>query len=405
MNRLALIVSCAFFLALVARVSAQTSTTAAATSTAAKPVAKPMTDAQKKKVEEAQQAYDAIQDAYLGGKWEDLKKALAGYGKYDAGFTPQQRHDITYIQRAAAGHCPPWWQNCRSSKSVSFTAQIWGRDFSANYEPSEELGMQAPVGLKNGKLVVIVTWRPEYVDSTKPLQGDLAVRLGLTQGDLGETIVWHELGHNYITNFLPIKDVIALYNDYSALYAAAQEFYADLTALYHESPRGRLACMALRLEDLETARSQEPHFRAAYAIGAMLLSNFLSEPQKWPSIHFPPKVPEKDVERNTIIYVYENLDAKWTLTEDRALRDLVWKFITTSGQGVLQSKGKVPLAGKLAYELMATDDRDSESKRNAWVEERLKKMISSGRADTQPATQPSGKPVDKFHRHGIVIPL
>jgi len=226
-------------------------------------------------------------------------------------------------------------------------------------------------------------------------------------------VVWHELGHNYVTNFLPLDQVMQLYMNYMPLFTNLQEFYADMTSLHHCSPKGRLACLMLRLEAIDpspptssprgpgmpsiapaaTQRRMEadPHSRATQAIGSFLLNHFLAEPQKWPSIHFPPKVPQSDVERRTILYVYENIDTGWTIAEDRNLRELIRRFMTQSGESVLRKKGLLilprplgPLSGGQSFQLMSSEDQEFRQKRDAWTAEQLEKLIAAGRADKHP---------------------
>ena len=143
--------------------------------------------------------------------------------------------------------------------------------------------------------------------------------------------------------------------------------------------------LLMRLWDLEMYNRREGHTRMAHGIGALLLSHFLAEPEKWPSIHFPPTVPKEKIELNTIMYVYEHIDANWTLAEDRALRELVRQYVRRHGESVLRRKGEVPLANKLTYRLMFVDDRPHQAKRDQWVKEELAKLIKSGDFDTAQA--------------------
>jgi len=330
---------------------------------------------------EAQEYYEKVERAYMQGRWTELTAALKISGRYNARLTRQQRMNLVYMRRSAREFRPSWWEATKSSSNRSFRAQIWNRWFIANYMPSELLGLQAPVGARDGRLVVIVSWRPSMVDNPRPLSGALAERLGLRKGDLGEVVVWHELGHNYISSFLPIRHVMELYTNHGLLYRTLQEFYADLTAVYHASPHARRAALLIRLDEIEANRESEPHTRAALGVGSLLLSEFLSAPQKWPSLHFPPKVPPSEPERNTILYVYRTMDKSWTLAEDRALRELVRKFTAAQGTLVLRKRGQVVLPNRLKFELMEPMDRKHQPQRDKWVSDRLEAIIKSGRAD------------------------
>jgi len=330
---------------------------------------------------EAQQYHGKCARAFLDGKWQELAELLRDRGRHAGGMTPEQRQELSYIAREAERCRPNWWKSCRSTSNRSFRATIWNRSFTANYIPSETLGMQAPVDIRRGRIIIVVSWRPNLVDSPRPLEGPLAQKHGFTKGDLGEVIVWHELGHNYVTNFLPLKHVIELYMDHNMLFHHLQEFYADMTALYHCSPKARRLAMMFRLSAIELNRESDCHTRAALAIGAVLLAEFLSQPEKWPSVHFPPTVPEKDAEREGIMYVCANIDKEWTLAEDRQLRELVGDLIRTQGERILRRRGEVPLCSKFKVRLMEPDDRQHQIQRNDWVAGRLKSLIDSGRAD------------------------
>ena len=354
---------------------------------------------------EARDFYNKVLDLYMGNKFSDLKDAFVGQAKLIAALTPTLRNNVNYMKSSSVDFRPPWWKSCRNSSNISFQAKIWDRQFTANYVPSEDLGEQMPLDYneKTQRFTVIVSWRPNYIDNGKPLKGAQAVRHKLSQGDLGEVIIWHELGHNYITNFIPGKQVTQLYRDYHFLFDSAQEFYADMTALYHCTPHGRMTCLCMRTEDIESGQESgmESHHRAAYAIGAILLSNFLQEPAKWPSVHFPGAVPAENAEINTIIYMYDHFAASLTLAEDRALRDLVHKFIFTNGDTVLRNKGEFLLANKFKFNIVGNDDRELVGKRDVWVKTQLKKVIDSGQADNPPknsTSKPSGDDDSPFRR-------
>ncbi|HAU37014.1 MAG TPA: hypothetical protein DCX07_04785 [Phycisphaerales bacterium] len=354
------------------------------------PAAEPKTDAAKAYAEklaaaqkEAAECHAALQAAYMKNDWSALDLHLNLSRKHIRNMNSDQQKDVTYVRKARSEYRQAWWSKIKSSSNVSFPANIWGRGFIANYVPSEELGRQM-AWIRNGKLECVVSWRPNLVDNPKAAEGELAKVHGLTKGDLGEAIVWHELGHNYITNFLPLQHVVALYNDHNLLFHHLQEFYADMTALYHSSAHARLATLMIRLDALEANREMEPHTRMAYGIGSLLLAEFLGNPEKWPSVHFPAAVPEKDVERNTVIYVYENIDPKWTFEEDKALREMVLKFIRAKGEQVLRSKGTIDLPNRLSFKLMEAEDRELKQKRDQWVKEKLEAAIATGRADKPP---------------------
>jgi hypothetical protein len=325
--------------------------------------------------------YKRILQLYKSGSLDEVKSEIKKITPKKLLLPRSAQKDLIFIPRTLAGYRPSWWSNMRSSSNVTFKATLWGRPFTANYMPSSKLGIMQTVAVRNGKLVSLVSWRPEMVDNPAPAGGYLAKRHKLSKAALGEAIGWHELGHNYISHFLPLKHVFELYDNHLKLYFHLQEFYADMTSLHHCSPGGRLALMFLRLDGMVRYKESEEHDRAAHAVGAIILANVISYPKKWPSFHFPPSVPPRHIELSTICYLYEQIDTNWTLAADKALRSIIQKFIAANGSKVLRSKGKITLPSRLPFMLMVSDDRKWQTKRDEWVKKKLEIIIKTGRAD------------------------
>ncbi|MEX0774911.1 MAG: hypothetical protein WD042_04250 [Phycisphaeraceae bacterium] len=352
-------------------------------------------DKRAKLTAEATAAYQVMAESYVKNEWADLDNKIKEVSRPPLGamLDKQQRDNVAYIKKRLAEVRPAWWKNTQSPSNISFSASIWGRNFMANYVPSTELGVQGvrPEGeyvrtrdgyeLRITKLNILVSWKPSLVNNPNPAQGKLSEMKDLKLGDLGETIVWHELGHNYITAFLPLPHVIELYSNHEMLFHHLQEFYADMTALAHASPRSQRVQLMIRLDGLDYYNEEEPHTRAGHGIGAMLLATILEKPEAWPSVHFPPKVPKEQVELNTIIYLYEHWDPNWSLAETRALQELVHDFTIKQGAKVLQTKGMIPLPNRLTFSLMAAQDREHQPKRDDWVAKKLQGLIDAGKAD------------------------
>jgi len=340
---------------------------------------------------EVQKLYEQIIAAYMDGDVEKLNEGMKAIRLKRLRLEPGQRKTLTDIGRIAPTLKPSkWWDNTMSPKNVSFKAEIWGRPFVANYMPTETLGVQAVMPEhqmdRNGQLVitklnVIVSWRPNYVNKPDMLGGELATRHDLRVRHLGELIVWHELGHNYVTSFLPMKHVIALYSRERMAFEHLQEFFADLTSLYHSTPKAALATLFFRLDLLDFYDEMEPHTRAAHGIGSLLLAEVLENPDDWPNVHLPPNVPDKQTELNTIIYMVENIDPKWSPQEAMQLRKLVYTFLKRNGNKTLSTGGSFPLPGRNKFSLMVAQDREQQTHRDEWVAKKLEALIKSGRAD------------------------
>jgi len=363
--------------------------------------------------EEAAAAYEALAEAYLSNDWDSVEKLRRSIRKHMRFLDRQQRMDVAYIQKNIKDFQPKWWGKCSSSSNISFKAAIWNRPLMANYMPTQMLGAQSVRAKgqirvdRRGRvertitgLDVIVTWKPSMVNSSTPGTGKLAEVHDMKLGELGEVIVWHELGHCYITNYLPMEHVVELYEQHAMLFSHLQEFYADLTAIQHASPKARRIAMILRLEGLDRYDDAEQHARASHAIGSMILFEALENPDDWPSLHFPPSIPSQQVELNTIIYLYEYMDPNWSVKEARALREMAGDFIKRYGEKTLRSKGMVTLPAKYKFSLMAGQDHEHQTGRDAYVAQKLKALIDSGRADTLTEDETYDPPLRRKLREG-----
>jgi hypothetical protein len=359
---------------------------------------------------EAALAYEELVQAYLKNDWDKLDELTRSIRRHTRFFDRDQRNDVAYIQKSINDFRPRWWDKCASTSNISFQAEIWNKPLLANYMPTRAIGFQAVQAegsyRKNRqgeyepyitKLNVIVSWKPGLVNSQTPGTGKLAEIHEMKNGDLGEVIVWHELGHCYITNYLPLQHVIELYSEHGMLFSHLQEFYADLTSIQHSSPRARRFALMLRLDGLDHYDESEEHARASHGIGALILHQVLQDPDAWPSFHFPPAVPKQQVELNTIIYLYEHMDPDWSLKEARALRELAGDFISKSGEKTLRARGVAPLAGDMSFSLMAAQDHQYQAQRDAYVAKCLQTLIDSGRADKPE----EGKTYDPPVRHPL----
>lgn len=344
-----------------------------------------------KEREEAEVVYAKYSQAYLAGKMDEVQEMYLEMRAKQRFLTRDQQMAIRHMNDRAPEYRPKWWDGTKKQEKNSFKAEIWGRGFYANYVPSRELGLQAvypkqEFNRRTGEfevvdLIILVTWKPLMVDSTKAAEGKLAEIHDYTLGDIAEVIVWHELGHNYLTETISTRNNVTLYDRYSDLYSTMHEYFADWAAIYHGTPKARKVAIQFRLEELDYYTQDSSHCRGAHGIGSIIITDMLMNPEKWPSVRFPPAVPEKQVELNTIIYVYENLPAKWTVEEDIRLQELAEEFVLKKGERTFKAKGEIPLNNRLDFNLMFGEDRDNQVKRDKWVTTQLEGLISEGRAD------------------------
>jgi len=340
---------------------------------------------------EVEKLYDQMGQLYMQNKMDQVQ-ALGKQIRLQQGVLSREQQDnIRHMTQAAAEYPPKWWAGTGKQDKNSFQAEIWGRKFWANYVPSSELGVQfiePEYGWNRRtneyeivKINIFVTWKPLMVNSPDPAKGRLAVENGYTLGDIAETIVWHELGHNYITEQVTLAANIELYTNYANLYSTIHEYYADMTALAHASPKARRIMLQFRLDGLDYYTGDESHCRASHGVGSLVIVDMLENPDKWPSVHFPPKVPEKQIELNTMIYIYENLETTWTMEEDVRLQKLVQDYMKKNGETTFKRKGEVQLPNGLKMKLMIGEDQENQEQRDTWVYDKLNKLIESGRAD------------------------
>ncbi|MEO0475522.1 MAG: hypothetical protein AAF085_06075 [Planctomycetota bacterium] len=340
---------------------------------------------------EAEAVYAKYEDAYMSGRMDEVQE-LYREVRTKQRFLPREKQQaIRHMYQKAPEYRPRWWKGTKKQEKNSFKAEIWGRDFFANYVPTRELGLQAvypEYGVNPGTgeievvdLIILVTWKPLMVDSTEPAKGKLAKMHDYKLGDIAEVIVWHELGHNYLTDALSTKNNLELYDRYSDLYSTMHEYFADMAAVYHGKPQARKMALQFRLDELDYYTNDSSHCRGAHGIGAIFITDVMMNPDKWPSIRFPPSVPKQQVELNTIIYAYENLPAKLTAEEDIRLQGLAEEFVMKQGEKTFKSKGEIPLQNRLKFNLMVGEDRENQPKRDAWVTTKLEGLISEGRAD------------------------
>ncbi len=328
--------------------------------------------------DEAAEAYEAAVTAYMDGAWSELPDALREALRCRTRMTPKQRADLAYVRSMLPGFRPAWWKSCKSTSSERIRARIWNRNIVASYVPADAPGMNAQVR-PGGRMAITVSWNPSLVDSTTPQGGRLANRHDLTRGDIGEVIVWRQLGYSYMAASLPGKTLLSLYNENQHLYQHLQMFFANLTSMYHCSPKARRTAMLLYAGTLTRPDSaSEAYVRSVRALASLMTAVVLAEPKAWPSVKLPMTVPGKQTEKRVGTALLNDVDPGWTLAEDRALREVLMAFFRTNAQGAFRSRGRLILPNRHVFMLMEPDDREHQAKRDAWVKARLTDAIDQG---------------------------
>jgi len=320
----------------------------------------------------ATEAYDEVVHAYLNSQWTELKEAQRAVSRFTTYLTAGQRADLLYIRKVAPEFRPPWWRTCKSTVSRRIRAKVWGRNLVAKYTPADKPDMSGKINAM-GRMETTVFWNPSLVDSTASEKGRTAARHGLTTGNIGEFVVWRQLGLSYITSSLPVKTVMGLYNDNKHLYQHLQWFYGNVTSLYHCSPKARRAAMLVHATTLQDASAAEAYLRSCRAVSSLFTAIVLAEPSQWPSVQLPHSIPDQAAEATTGLALYRSLQPTWTLAEDRAFREALRKFFRANGERVLKSRGRLVLPNRMGFMLMEPDDRKFQANRDQWVKQQLEK--------------------------------
>jgi hypothetical protein len=230
---------------------------------------------QKAKQAEAKKAFEAYAQAYL---WNKEENPLQAYQKV----APLQRH----LPRAKgrllrktyprARQWPPsWWDQTRSATGAKFAADIWQRrgDPLQAFAPQGVSARQAETEtVRQGNqyrrrvvdLKLMAMWKPALINNPNLAKGDWAKQRGVKKQHLSEAIVWHELGHAYVVEALPIRHAVQLFTKHEMLFRHLQEFYADMTTLAHASPPARRPILWIRLQGLDFYNRENAHTRAAH---------------------------------------------------------------------------------------------------------------------------------------------
>jgi len=323
----------------------------------------------------AKAAYDNVVDAYMNSRWPELPKAQREAYRQTTRMTAEQRADVSYIRKTAPEFRPPWWKACKSTVQTKIRAKIWGRTILADFVPADRASVDGTI---NGmqRMQIKVSWNPSLVDNTSPQGGRVGGLHGLHRGDIGEVIVWRQLGQGYITVSLPIKTILALYRENRHLYQHLQAFYSNLTSMYHCSPKGRRAGMLLHASTLQgNASASEASMRSCRAIASLFAAIVLDDTSKWPSVKLPYSTPEENVEKKASEYILANFEPTWTLDEDRAFRTALRSFFRTNGERALKNRGKLMLPNHTVFMLMEPDDRTFQAQRDQWVAKQLAKAV------------------------------
>ena len=323
--------------------------------------------------QEATAAYQEVANAYMNSRWAALKEAQRAAGRHVTHMTAKQRGDLAYVRKTAPAFRPPWWKACKSTKEVKFHATIWGRSMMIDYTPSDRPTVLPWVDQQRRKVALKLSWNPSLVDNATAKGGSLAGKHGVTEGDLGEVVVWQQIGCSYMTECLPLMTVVELHNNHKHIYWHLLYFYGNLTSMYHCSPKARRTAMLIYAGEMKARGSAEGYLRACRAISALFLTTVLADPSRWPSVKLPPSVPEGQVEEKTGIHAFQNVEPTWTVAEDKAWREALLEFFKVNRERALRGRGTVLLPNKTVFMLMEPDDRKFQARRDAWVTEQLQK--------------------------------
>lgn len=324
---------------------------------------------------QAKARYEKIVQAFLAGKWDDLKQAMPVPRPELNLLTPPQRADLDYVREAAAQCRPAWWKLAKGTSKETFRVTLWGRTFPVTYVPAAEGHVK--VGTLAGVPEITVSWDPNALDSTEPADPSMRGH-GFTAGDTAELGLWRTIADGHLFASLGLRTVAKLHQQDKMGLARYRLFRANLAALYHCSPRSRHAALVIHLAAFMPKYGASPMDGCRRAIGSLFVAEVLADPSRYPSLPLPRRVPATGAEATAAVHYKMRMNQGWSVAEDRALRQAVLAFATRNDKQVLQT-GKVILPNGLVTMLEPEKDAELTPKRDAWVIEQLEKAMKSDR--------------------------
>jgi len=311
--------------------------------------------------------YSSITDAYMTGKFDDLKDDLVKATRRMKDFTPAQKTDILYVRKAIAECRPKWWYACKAGRKTLIRQPIFGKTVVVAYDPQGKGGMQMKSGPKG--MSITVSWKPETMDSTEKGM------YGYLKGDMTCGGIWSHLATAKIWSGMPMR-TLAKMNDRDKLRLNRyMSFRGNLAALYYTTPVSRRYFMHIYFASFfydKWGKGDATGTRRA--VCAMIMCEILKDPTRYPSLKLPGKLnADKAEEKLGQHYKFAlNRNTLWTIAEDRSMREAIKSFAATADKNVCKTE-KVTLPNKLVFAIDVKVDEAIRAKRDAWIKQQFDK--------------------------------
>ena len=221
-----------------------------------------------------------------------------------------------------------------------------------------------------------ISWKAEDLDSLEPPDDKSMAGHGTKQGDMAEVNLWTSLASAALIASFPMRTLKAIYDDENSKqrFGRYQLFQAQLAPVCHGSPRSRHAAMVMYFSGFMEKYGKGPLAGTRRAIGSMFIAKLLAEPKKWPSIHLPHSLPDDEPEAALGEFCIRQIDRRWTLAEDRQLREAAFALYKPNTRTALKTD-KVLLPNKLTSMLDPDKDEKAKAARNAWVAKKFEEAV------------------------------
>jgi len=320
---------------------------------------------------DAGELYSKITDAYMTGKFDELKTSLAQSIRLMRHFTAQQRVDILYVRKALAECRPKWWDACKAGKKTFIKQPIFGKTAHVAYDPEGKEGLRVKSDM--GVLVAEVSWDPKSMDSTEKGM------YGFPKGDIVCGGIWSNIATARLWLSMPLKLMQKMDDRDKLQLTRYMSFRTNLAALYYTTPSSRRYFMHIYFAAFYYDNWGKGEVSGARrAVGAMIMSEILKDPSRYPSLKLPKKLDaEKAEEKLGQHYkVVCHRNRPWTIAEDRQMRAAIKSFAAAANQTVFKTE-KVILPNKLVFAIDAKVDETIRAKRDAWIKKQFDKANSS----------------------------
>jgi hypothetical protein len=280
--------------------------------------------------------------------------------------TARQQADVDAVRTALAECRPDWWGPVKLGIRTAFQPALWGRPIDAVFD--QNMKDHTGIDTTNGRKSIRVMWAREDMDSSAPLE------YGFTRGDRNDLQVWQYLGSAAATLDVPKNEQEVTPVSQIILEEFYPDFRGSVAGLYYGSPQARRWGLYVALDTGYTPSLSH------HAIGDWFKSEVVSHPDRYPSLQFHGKAPEKDFELALSNYLrWRVLSAELPLSEDLALRNAIKAFAAANDSTLLKT-GKVALPDGTCVCSDLDDDALEVPKRRAWLAAHM-------------TIDPAGKPV------------